>query len=94
VTLTGVNSLGQQVTMSTLTKDDGSYSFAGLLPGTYRVVETQPLGFEQGITTVGTVNGSPNGVLLDADDIGEIQLHPGQFGINYNFGEFLDDAPA
>jgi hypothetical protein len=94
VTLTGTDSFGQQITMTTLTKDDGSYTFGGLMPGTYRVVETQPLGFEQGITTVGTVNGTENGLLLGNDDIGEIQLHPGQFGINYNFGEFLDDAPS
>lgn len=93
LTLTGVTYLGQEVKMTTLTRADGTYLFAGLLPGTYRVVEDQPMGLEQGTTSVGTVNGTQNGELLGSDDIGNIQLHPGQSGINYNFAELLDDAP-
>lgn len=94
LTLTGVNSLGQNVQITALTKDDGSYAFAGLLPGTYRIVETQPFGFDQGLTSVGTVNGTIDGELFGPDDIGNIQLHPNQAGINYNFAEFLDQVPS
>ena len=37
VVLTGVNDAGQSVYMTTTTNADGSYNFAGLLPGTYSV---------------------------------------------------------
>src|SRR5262249_1934764 len=37
VVLTGVNDAGQDVSLTTTTGADGSYTFAGLLPGTYSV---------------------------------------------------------
>ena len=37
VVLTGINDAGQQVSLTTTTADDGSYSFDGLLPGTYSI---------------------------------------------------------
>lgn len=37
VLLTGVNDAGQDVSFTTTTGEDGSYSFSGLLPGTYSV---------------------------------------------------------
>jgi protocatechuate 3,4-dioxygenase beta subunit len=37
VVLRGINDAHQRVTMTTTTGADGSYSFTGLLPGTYRV---------------------------------------------------------
>jgi hypothetical protein len=37
IVLTGVNDANQTVTMTTTTAADGSYSFSGLLPGTYSV---------------------------------------------------------
>jgi hypothetical protein len=37
VVLTGVNDAGQTITLTTTTAADGSYTFAGLLPGTYNV---------------------------------------------------------
>ena len=37
ILLTGINDAGQQVSLTTTTSDDGSYSFSGLLPGTYSV---------------------------------------------------------
>jgi hypothetical protein len=37
IVLTGTNDAGQTITMTTTTAADGSYSFAGLLPGTYSV---------------------------------------------------------
>jgi hypothetical protein len=37
IVLTGINDAGQSITLTTTTADDGSYSFDGLLPGTYDV---------------------------------------------------------
>jgi hypothetical protein len=37
IVLTGTNDAGQLVTFTTTTKADGSYSFAGLLPGHYSI---------------------------------------------------------
>jgi hypothetical protein len=37
IVLTGVNDAGQTITLTTTTAADGSYTFAGLLPGTYSV---------------------------------------------------------
>jgi hypothetical protein len=37
ITLTGINEVGQVVTLTTTTAADGSYSFTGLLPGDYSV---------------------------------------------------------
>jgi hypothetical protein len=37
VVLTGVNDAGQTITLTTTTNADGSYTFTGLLPGTYAV---------------------------------------------------------
>jgi hypothetical protein len=37
VVLTGVNDAGQNVYLTAMTSDDGSYTFVGLLPGTYSV---------------------------------------------------------
>ena len=41
------------------------------------VDETQPLGYRSGHTSIGTVNGTIQWRLLGPDDIGNIQLHPG-----------------
>jgi hypothetical protein len=37
IVLTGVNDAGQHITLTTTTNADGSYTFTGLLPGTYSV---------------------------------------------------------
>jgi hypothetical protein len=94
LTLTGIDSFGQDVHITTETNQDGSYSFPNLLAGTYFITETQPPGFLQGINSVGTINGEVAGEDLGDDVLGNIQIHPNQFGINYNFGEFVDDVPS
>src|SRR3954469_5677351 len=57
ITLTGVNDLQQQISLTTQTSDDGSYLFTGLRPGTYAVTEKQPKGMPEGKTTAGVLNG-------------------------------------
>ena len=55
---------------TTTTAADGTYTFTSdsggnpLLPGTYKVTETQPAGYLQGSNTVGTVNGVSDGSLI------------------------------
>jgi hypothetical protein len=93
VTLTGFNNLGQVITATTTTAGNGTYSFStdstgnALRPGTYQVAETQPSGYLLGLPTVGTVNGTTDGLLASATTISSIALTSGQNGINYLFGD-------
>ena len=48
ITLTGVDSLGNDLTLTTYTNDDGSYSFGDLPAGTYQLSQTQPRGYLDG----------------------------------------------
>jgi hypothetical protein len=82
VTLDGTDDLNQPVHLTTTTDADGTYLFDNLRPGTYRITETQPDGYTQGINAVGTAGGSVNG-----DTLAGITLASGQDGLNYNFGE-------
>jgi hypothetical protein len=93
LTLTGTNLDGRSVTSTTTTAADGTYDFTTdnsgnlLIPGTYQVAKTAPVGYLEGVNTVGTVNGTTDGTLIPTDKIGSIVLTSGQNGINYNFGE-------
>ncbi|MBI2481081.1 MAG: carboxypeptidase regulatory-like domain-containing protein, partial [Planctomycetia bacterium] len=78
----------------TLTSDaNGFYHATGLIPGSYRVVETtQPSGFYDGLDKAGTVDGSPVGSAVNpGDQLEGIFLGGGASGVEYNFGEL---APA
>jgi hypothetical protein len=80
VTLTGTDDLGNAVNQSLTT--DGAYVFGNLRPGSYYLTETQPVGYPQGIDSVGTAGGS-----LVATDQFFVQLGVEVNGLNYNFGE-------
>ncbi len=71
--------------MTTTTNADGFYHFNNLDPNeTYQISETQPLAFDDGQETIGSLGG-----LLSANDkISGILVQPGQHGTNYNFGEW------
>ena len=64
IVLTGVNDAGQTITMTTTTAADGSYTFAGLLPGTYSVTFSLP-GFtsykREGIEILANFTATVNG---------------------------------
>ena len=90
VTITGIDYLGNTVTQTLTTDVDGLYSTKTLLPGTYRIDETQPAGVADGKESVGTVGGVPRGTANPGgvnDRIGDIVLASEEVGIDYNFGE-------
>lgn len=82
--LAGVTvSLFGAATRTTTTDANGFYRFDGLLLGTYRVVETQPVGYFDGKDTPG----SHGGTLEASDTIRDIHLPSGADAVEYNFGE-------
>ncbi|MFZ5828546.1 MAG: SdrD B-like domain-containing protein [Planctomycetota bacterium] len=68
------------------TDASGFWSAGGLMPGFYRVVETQPTGYLDGLDTAGTAGGY---ALNPGDELADIRLASGQSGVEYNFGELL-----
>ncbi|MFO0889865.1 MAG: SdrD B-like domain-containing protein [Isosphaeraceae bacterium] len=97
VTLTGIDYLGDPVSIQTTTGGDGSYRFTGLAPGTYSLHETQPEGYAQGTDSVGTLGGN---ALLSVRDtvttivvgaLNRVQPLPSMRydGTGYDFGELI-----
>ncbi|MEU5694314.1 SdrD B-like domain-containing protein [Actinosynnema sp. NPDC020468] len=84
VQLTGEDATGAAVSLSTTTGADGSYTFTGLLGGTYTVTETTPAGYLDGKDAVGTSGGTVTG----PDSVVGIALEPGADATGYTFGEF------
>ncbi|MFM8219108.1 MAG: collagen binding domain-containing protein, partial [Planctomycetaceae bacterium] len=82
VTLTGIDDLGQSVSVSTTTDLDGRYSFLNLRPGTYAVTETQPADYLDGIDTAGSAGGS-----VANDAISSISLGSEIDATGYDFAE-------
>ncbi len=74
------------VIAETTTDANGDYCFEDLAPGEYKIREQQPDGFDDGIDTVGTVDGVINGEHED-DAFCVIILDGGDQGVEYNFGE-------
>jgi choice-of-anchor A domain-containing protein len=87
VTLAGTDIGGNAVSETTATGSDGSYIFNYVVPGTYSVTETQPVGYFQGINSIGTVSNVVTGSFVGVDSITNIVIPAGVSGINYNFGE-------
>lgn len=75
------------------TNEDGSYRFTDLPAGVYRVVESHPTDWLDGLDTAGTIDGQLVGVASNpGDEIAQIDLGWGQSGVEYNFGELLSGA--
>ncbi|MFK8111773.1 MAG: SdrD B-like domain-containing protein, partial [Rubripirellula sp.] len=89
VQLVPVSTIGPQTALTVTTAPDGSYSFHGLAPGSYEVIEVeQPAGLNDGIDAAGTVGGRIVGVADNPGDrISQIVLAGADEGIEYNFGE-------
>jgi hypothetical protein len=89
ITLMGTDDAGRQVMQTTATDANGAYQFTGLRPGVYKLTETQPAGYNDGIDTIGT----PGGQTFN-DEFRNINLPAGFNGINNNFGEVLPPGVA
>ncbi len=86
VTVTGTDLFGNAVSRTLTTAADGSYAVADLLPGDYRIDETQPDGVADGAEALGAARGTanPGGV---NDRFGGIALASEEAGTGYDFGE-------
>jgi hypothetical protein len=83
VALSGTDAQGHAVSQTQVTAADGSYSFTGLLPGTYSLTkQAEPTGYLKGLDTVGSQGG-----VTGFNTFTQIQLGAGVNGINNNFGE-------
>jgi uncharacterized surface anchored protein len=89
ITLTGTNDLGQSVSVTTTTASNGSYSFAGLRPGTYGLTETPPAGYLDGTDSAGSLGGT-----VGDDVISSIVIPPAgnATGTPYDFAELLPSS--
>ena len=72
---------------TTVTAADGSYHFDGMLPGTYRVVETQPTAYLSVGAQAGTVDGQTRGEVFSVDVLTGIELLGGDDSIHNDFAE-------
>ena len=86
VTLVGTDDLGDAVDITVQTDADGNYSFDDLRPGDYSILETQPVGFFDGIDTIGSQGGTV------APDEFIIVLVSDTTGTGNNFGELAGAA--
>jgi serine-aspartate repeat-containing protein C/D/E len=75
------------VGLHTFTDANGDYRFEDLLPGTYRVVETQPSGYLSVGAAAGTVAGATRGAVESADIIVGVNLAGGEDSIHNDFAE-------
>jgi hypothetical protein len=89
VELTGVDNLGHSVTMFATTDANGYYSFTGLQAGTYTIERPQPSLYNNGQSSVGTVNGTTDGLEQLNGAIAQIVLNSGDQGTQYDFAELF-----
>lgn len=82
VQLIGKNVFGETVQLTQKTGEGGRYSFGNLVPGTYRVIETQPSVLKDGDEQLGDAGGS-----ITANDEFTLTLGAGINADGYNFGE-------
>lgn len=89
VTIDLTDSTGK-IVATTVTEDNGDYSFTGLRPGVYGVHEHQPAGYFDHAAYLG----SGDGVVDDPNDMTRIDIGSDQHLINYDFCELLPGSIA
>ena len=82
VTLNGTDDLGQSIHMTTVTNNEGVYSFGDLRPGTYDIIRTQPAIFRGYKNAAGSLGGT-----VSKDSIDDITVPACATGVDYLFGE-------
>ncbi len=82
ITLTGHDLVGNPIHQTTTTDAAGNYVFRNLVPGEYRLAETQPVTYLDGADSVGSLGGT-----LHPDAVDQIFLNANEDGIGYDFGE-------
>ncbi len=90
VTLVGVDVLGEDVFLQTTTDANGAYLFENLRTGNYTIRETQPDAWYDGLDTLGSLGGDDT----VNDQFSNIDLGPGDNGVEYNFGEYSLRHPS
>jgi serine-aspartate repeat-containing protein C/D/E len=87
VRLIVIDSVAPQENIELVTNSQGEYLATGIVAGRYRIQEIiQPAGYLDGKDTAGTINGQVRGIALQ-DLLDEIEIHGGETGIEFNFGE-------
>lgn len=84
ITLTGTDDRGNFVSLQTTTDGLGNYSFVNLRAGIYTLTESQPVNYDDGSDTAGTLGGE-----VGQDIIFNIVLQASQSGQGYNFAEVI-----
>lgn len=83
INLIGTDYLGNNVNLTVLTAADGTYRFDNLRAGTYSIVETQPVEFDDGPDFAGSLGGTYE----TFDSIDFIEVGDNQHGVDYLFTE-------
>ena len=78
--LTGSDARGNPVSRTTLSGQEGTYSFADVVGGSYTITETPPTGYISGINSVGTAGGTAGTNLISG-----IALGAATDAVNYLF---------
>ena len=83
----GLEYVDLPVVTTTTTDASGFYKFENLLPGKYRVEETQPTGYFSVGARAGNIAGSPMGVVVSPDIISEVVLGPDEKSEHNDYAE-------
>ncbi|QDT05620.1 Serine-aspartate repeat-containing protein D precursor [Rubripirellula lacrimiformis] len=89
IQLVPLSTIAPQSVLTVTTDGNGTYSFTGLAPGSYEVIEVnQPAGLNDGLDSAGTIDGRSVGSAENPGDrLYGITLAGSDAGIEYNFGE-------
>jgi hypothetical protein len=83
IVLSGTDAQGSAVQLQTTTAANGTYSFANLRRGTYKLTQQQPVNYLDGKDTAGSL---PANTTVN-DEFSNIQLPAGTAAVDYLFGE-------